>query len=342
MATKKENRQIVLLTLFAMTLVVAGHSDITTDYKELWIYKWAYSFHMPLFFFISGFLFCLTNPVEKLHRTTLTAFMKKKTVRLLVPFLFINTVIFIVKATIIKDTSMMQHPFNLDLRSFIDVTLFHPTGFMWFLPTLFMIFILAFTIFRYLKINKLRPQNNIKYAQFLIASSTIIALAILADMLLPYIAFMQMSRAISYLPYFFLGILYCEFKNPVDTFIVKYKALVVPVFLTLSVSLMAKGYMAALFGIIFSVAFALILEAKCSDRLVRLASLCYAVFLLSYFPQMFIRGPIAHRFPEINQYIFSATSVVVGLTVPICFGLLFLKLKSKNKTIGRLGTLIGL
>lgn len=112
MATKKENRQIVLLTLFAMTLVVAGHSDITTDYKELWIYKWAYSFHMPLFFFISGFLFCLTNPVEKLHRTTLTAFMKKKTVRLLVPFLFINTVIFIVKATIIKDTSMMQHPFN--------------------------------------------------------------------------------------------------------------------------------------------------------------------------------------------------------------------------------------
>ena len=61
---QKRNKEIALLTLFAMTLVVAGHSDITLDYKKLWIYKWVYSFHMPLFFFISGFLFCLTNPIK--------------------------------------------------------------------------------------------------------------------------------------------------------------------------------------------------------------------------------------------------------------------------------------
>lgn len=31
---KGRNKEIALLTLFAMTLVVAGHSDITSDYKE--------------------------------------------------------------------------------------------------------------------------------------------------------------------------------------------------------------------------------------------------------------------------------------------------------------------
>lgn len=67
---KGRNKEIALLTLFAMTLVVAGHSDITSDYKELWIYKWVYSFHMPLFFFISGFLFCLTNPITRLKQTS--------------------------------------------------------------------------------------------------------------------------------------------------------------------------------------------------------------------------------------------------------------------------------
>ena len=122
MATKNKNRQIVLLTLFAMTLVVIGHSDITPDYKQLWIYKWAYSFHMPLFFFISGFLLCLTMPVEKLRSTNIAAFIKKKAIRLLIPFLFINTIIFIIKATLIGDQSMMQHPVSLNMCSALDVT----------------------------------------------------------------------------------------------------------------------------------------------------------------------------------------------------------------------------
>lgn len=135
---KEKNRQIVLLTLFAMTLVVAGHSDITPDFKNLWIFKWAYSFHMPLFFFISGFLIALTVPNEKLknYRT----FLKKKAIRLLIPFLFINTIIFIIKATFIKDSSMLQHPVELTWKSLLESTFLNPMGFMWFLPALFTIF----------------------------------------------------------------------------------------------------------------------------------------------------------------------------------------------------------
>lgn len=146
MATKEKNGQIVLLTLFAMTLVVIGNSDISSDFKDLWIYKWVYSFHMPLFFFISGFLFALTVPKSKLLTTNFVTFVKKKAIRLLIPFIFINTVIFLIKASLITDTSMLQNPVNLTVESFIASTLFNPMGFMWFLPALFVIFIFAYVL----------------------------------------------------------------------------------------------------------------------------------------------------------------------------------------------------
>ncbi len=150
-----KNRQMVLLTLFAMTLVVIGHSDITPDFKNLWIYKWVYSFHMPLFFFISGFLFCLTMPSDRLKSIGMVSFMKKKALRLLIPFLFINTIIFIVKSTLISDASLMQHPVALNLKSMIDATFFYPMGFMWFLPALFSIFVIAFPLYKALKIRRI-------------------------------------------------------------------------------------------------------------------------------------------------------------------------------------------
>ena len=106
---KELNRQICFLTSFAMILVVIGHSDITDDYKQLFIYKWVYGFHMPLFFFVSGFLFAFTTPNEKLESLDLGCFFLKKTKRLLIPFLIFNTLFFIVKATIISP-EQMQHP----------------------------------------------------------------------------------------------------------------------------------------------------------------------------------------------------------------------------------------
>lgn len=33
---KEHNKQMALITLFATVLVVIGHSDITSDYQELW------------------------------------------------------------------------------------------------------------------------------------------------------------------------------------------------------------------------------------------------------------------------------------------------------------------
>lgn len=160
--------------------------------------------------------------------------------------------------------------------------------------------------------------------------------------LIPLSSFMQISSAMYYITFFLLGLLYCDYKTKVDTLIRKYWWMIIPVFLGLSVSLISKGYVASLSGIIFSVSLALIVEESCPDKFVKISGLCYAVFLLSYFPQMFIRGPIAHYFPTVNQYILSIISFLSGLFLPILFGLVFLRQKNKCRVIDKCGILIGL
>lgn len=335
MATKEKNRQIVLLTIFAMLLVVAGHSDITSDFKELWIYKWAYSFHMPLFFFISGFLFALTMPNEKVSSEKLRLFVKKKAVRLLIPFLFINTIIFFVKSSIIKDNSIMQNPVEFTWASFLYSTFMSPVGFMWFLPALFVIFLIVFVYRKLLILNKISDEK------YFLGILICIVIVTILDFYLPKIHFMQISQAIHYSTYFLLGLLYCDYKSLIDRWLKKYYFVIVPIFLLLSVSLAFKGFPAAICGIIFSVIIALILENRCPDSFVKISGFCYTVFLLSYFPQMYIRGPIAHLYPNINQYVLSLISFIVGLIIPISLAIVYSKLKTKSTLLSKVGILIG-
>ena len=62
--SKKRDNLMPMMSIIGIVLVVLGHSgyagtNIAEDCPCL--FKWIYNFHMPLFFFISGFLFSLTN-----------------------------------------------------------------------------------------------------------------------------------------------------------------------------------------------------------------------------------------------------------------------------------------
>lgn len=341
---KERNKQMALMSLFAMILVVIGHSDITSDYKELWIFRWVYSFHMPLFFFISGFLFCLTNPVERLRKTSYTAFMRRKGVRLLLPFFFINSLIFLIKALIIHDTAMMQHPVSFSWDSFVDSTFFHPIGFMWFLPCLFVIFAMAYPIWKL----QLYPNGLSKPLvgggnHLIISVSATIFLFGIFDHICPSISFLQFSAAIYNMPYFFAGVLYCIQKETVDRFILRYKYLLIAAFGFLSISLLTSGRMAAFTGIFFSTATALTMADKFGNKMLHLSEYTYQVFLLSYFAQMFIRGPVAqHWCSNANQYVLSGFSFVAGLVLPLLFCEIFTRLRGNNRMLTWCGRLIGL
>ena len=330
-----KHRQMAILTVFAMLLVVLGHSDITDDYKQLWHFRWIYSFHMPLFFFISGFLFSLTNPIERLQTMSYTSFLKKKTVRLLSPFLFFNTVIFLIKATLVRDPSMMQHPTTLALDSFIHYTLFAPIGFMWFLPALFIVFVLIFPFWKIIRC-KLR-----RGGEFLLLA-VVFVLFVIIDVILVPLDFLQIGSAIHYMPYFILGMVYCLYEQTVDRYLMKWWKILILVSCILSVSLLMRDMVAAFCGITFCLCSTLVLADKGGNWVVKFSCYCYPIFLLSYFPQMFVRGPIAYNFPDVNQYLLSALSFVLGLSVPLGICVVYESLGKRYALVRHMGILIGL
>lgn len=118
----------------------------------------------------------------------------------------------------------MQHPVALSWSSFIDSTLFHPLGFMWFLPALFTIFIMTFPWWKLIK------KINFGKKEILINILLAVVMVTLIYEWLPDISFMQISSSIYYVRYFLLGILYCEFKSIIDSFFCRYKYVIIPVF----------------------------------------------------------------------------------------------------------------
>ena len=271
--------QVSFLFVFATLLVVIGHADITLDYKDLWIHKWVYSFHMPLFFLVSGFLFAYTHPENKMKGMRFFPFIWKKVKRLLLPFLFINSVIFVIKSRFVS-ADLMQHPLTFSFSSWVESLLFHPIGFMWFLPALFMIFVFFSLLRKWICVNIYLQMGGV-------------ILLFVLSRVIPDLSFMQISSAVHYSVYFGLGILYCIYKGRVDAILSRYRGAMLLGSFVLSAGLIPVKVMAALVGIAFSLTLSLAVEKHCGDRMIRLSGFTYTVFLLSYFPQMFIRGPIA-------------------------------------------------
>jgi len=159
---------------------------------------------------------------------------------------------------------------------------------------------------------------------------------------MPDLSFMKVSFAVHYSVYFGLGILYCIYKGRVDNILLRYKYAMLLCSFVLSAGLISIEIIAALIGIVFSLTLSLVVERHCGNRIIGLSEFTYTVFLLSYFPQMFIRGPIAHALPEVNQYVLSLVSIVMGFALPILFGVLYGKVRDKNQLARFVGLLIGL
>jgi len=113
------------LKCFAMYLVILGHSiqSINLNYNENILYRIIYSFHMPLFIFLSGFTTYKSKEDLNLF------FIVKKIKSLLIPF--ISWALF---------SSFIVYKFNLikNLYNILDI-LYNPDKGLWFLWSLFFI-----------------------------------------------------------------------------------------------------------------------------------------------------------------------------------------------------------
>lgn len=126
------NQKMNVLKALGIITVVAGHSG--TDFFRFFP---VYSFHMPLFIFISGYFFYDTNVLS---------YVKKKAKSLLLPHLVWNFA-YGVLVTLLLSYGLIKFGTTLSLKTvlwdpFIGGWQFHFNGPAWFIGTLFFVQIL--------------------------------------------------------------------------------------------------------------------------------------------------------------------------------------------------------
>lgn len=191
---KKYFDELNIFRALVILLVTLGHSTIAfTDYSSFsltgLLYGYAYSFHMPALFLLSGMLFSgkftESKSIKQKSEITLNRFE-----RLMIPYFFYTAVSFVLKLF------MQRYAFNpvqTSVKTFVDI-LFgvnNPNGGLWFLNTLFFITLISLLI------------NRID-----IRISTVAALILsIITEFTPWLKFEYTKNITIYLVYFLLGIL---------------------------------------------------------------------------------------------------------------------------------------
>jgi len=148
----KQYDYITLSKALGIILVVVGHftSSVYVPSYYTGMKNLIFSFHMPLFMALSGFLFqmSLNNKPDKI---SLFPFLKKKFLRLMVPYFFIS---FAIAALNFVIGTFMPVKRPVDWQYIKEIFYTNVGGsavFLWFMYTLFMIFVISAICMRFKK-----------------------------------------------------------------------------------------------------------------------------------------------------------------------------------------------
>lgn len=195
MSQKQKINWLLILQGWAMLWVVIGHSVMgepeTAPALEKALFDFAYSFHMPLFIFISGYLFNMT----RLSRDSGYGYiLKDKAIRLLIPGAVFSLLALGLKFAFPGEMSRQA---SFEFSYFLHIYLFpydNPLRELWFLVTLMWLFAFA-------------PLWKITLKKDWAVALTILLLALLS-LRHPATEFLCLGRVIEYAIWFYLGIVF--------------------------------------------------------------------------------------------------------------------------------------
>ncbi|WP_461673448.1 acyltransferase family protein [Priestia megaterium] len=178
-------------------LVLLGHNSITKGLEQ-----WIFSFHMPLFFFLSGLFF---NYTKYLNFSDL---LRKKSYALLVPYFIFSALSYLYWYFI--RNNMGDSTFNEPLKPLLGI--FYSAGEepwmlhnppLWFLTCLFMVEIIFFLVIKFTK--------NIKQVSIILISFSFIGYlsSIYLNIVIPW----SIDTAITATVFFGLGYFYKKYKQ---------------------------------------------------------------------------------------------------------------------------------
>jgi len=332
----KKNRIAWLSVLqgFSMLLVVLGHITLTDKFQDpaypatAMMERVVYSFHMPLFIFISGWLFYLTV----IHRNTpYKDMVAKKLSRLGIPFLFFTVATMLIKLAL---SSVVKRPVNL--QEIIDTfVLFssNPLEEMWFITVLLLLMII-YPVYSWLVKKQLLVWG--------LAASIVLFFVVPTD-----IKVFRLSALVRMAPYFIAGII-CSRYGIIEKYASKWwlTLLAIVLFIAINVLQTADPYLQkkavdvlkSTFGIILSVCLCSFITSLRPRTFDSFSPYTFQIYLLGIFFQMAIRlvyGKVGHLSDAIYPTMF-VLSIFAGIYIPVMIS------KVVQRYLPNAGKLIGL
>ena len=301
---KKKIEWLSVLQGFSMLLVVIGHVSLTNIPRDpntpiaSELERIIYTFHMPLFIFISGWLFYFTC-IRK-EKTYAEVFMAKIK-RLGLPFLVFTMVALVLK---LMFPSLMNRP--VTMQEVMDTFLYfrsNPLGEMWFIVVLFVLMML-YPLYCYVVKSKWLA---------LVAC----VLSILVCVYPTSLTYFQLNKVCHMAPFFVAGILCCRYGW--HKCLENFGALGISFLMWNIMRVMydPMGIFSATAGILFSFSLCLDLAKRWPSLFCSFRDYTFQIFLMGIFFQMVVRWVYVRMGCDWLFVPFWCLSVVIGVYVPV-------------------------
>lgn len=307
---------ITYLQILGIILVVFGHSfheypDGCYGYS-LTVYWLLYSFRMPLFIFVSGFLLYFTNFTSGRKRKW-RHFTLNKLKRLLIPYLVLEAVTFFPRA---RMSGMADDIVPLNIRSFTESLFFSDQlviPYFWFIQ---LSLLLLVTVYGYLIV---ADRLNIPRGTTMIV--LILFLFSLRYWPVTFPSFWALDRLPLLGLYFGLGVCYAAFHEVIDAHIrwtSPAVALLLPIvwlILFFTVYYTEWSWLCSIFGIAMCISLTKLMVRHNIGIFNHLIGANYIIFLLSWYLNVGCQQML-HHYTDFPWWVYTLLSLFAGIYVP--------------------------
>ncbi len=305
-----------------MLWVVIGHAFIGQSgerpvYVDFFL-EFAYSFHMPLFMLISGWLYNLTRLNVKLsngggYKWPYLLIIKDKSIRLLLPGLVFSVISFAVK---IAFPGEMSRQVGLNLNEIIHAFLYpydNPLRELWFIITLFWLMMLA-PLWRNV------VKNDWLFWGTLLVLTLFHFWRLNTDLLC-------VQRVFSYAIWFYMGVVICK-TDIVNRLLNKIPWLTLLIGIAVYViGIYTHIFITTIGGITLSFGIALLADHYLPKLFFTFRNYTYQIFLMGIFAQLAVK--IAYRYVSMLYIVAYVLCILAGLYIPVALAIIVEKINWK-------------
>lgn len=309
LSSGKKINWLLILQGWAMLWVVIGHSFLGVAGEgpkwENTLFRFAYSFHMPLFMLLSGWLFYRTR-LRFFSQWSYMQIIKDKALRLLWPGFVFSLFAFALK---IAFPGEITRQVGLSINEIFHQFLYpndNPMRELWFIVTLFWLFLLT-PLWR-MVLSKTWTQWGV------------LLILIVLHFLHPKIELLCLNRVFIYAIWFYCGLIISK-TDFVDKVLANnaYKVLFVGIIIYI-IGCLTVSFITTIGGIIASFGIALIADNRLPKLFSSFRNYTYQIFLMGIFAQMLVKIVYRHN----NLYYFPTYLICIfaGIFIPVMISII--------------------